>query len=73
MSENASSTRSQALHKLASTRPPGHTGFRRRLKEGGIMGEAGPRRPKGGYDLVITVIRCIAVVVSEWIRSGGHI
>ena len=32
-----------------------------------------PRHPRGWYDLMITVVRCIAVLAGEWMKRGGHI
>ena len=37
------------------------------------MPATAPRHPRGWYDLMITVIRCIAALAGEWMRWGGHI
>lgn len=31
-----------------------------------------PRRPRGWYDLMITIVRCFTALVVEYVRWGGH-
>lgn len=41
-------------------------------KEVGFMPATAPHHPKGWYDLMITVVRCIAALAGEWMQRGGH-
>jgi hypothetical protein len=36
------------------------------------MPATAPHHPKGWYDLMITVVRCIAALAGEWMQRGGH-
>jgi hypothetical protein len=49
-----------------------HPGLGVAWKGVGVMPATAPRHPKGWYDLMITVIRCIAALADEWMQRGGH-